>query len=71
MAIILSADTPVAREALSGYENAYYFDPFEPQQLADLMEKVINGEIQKKETEITENETGGWSSMISALQEMV
>ena len=69
--IVLSADTPVAREALGDYENAYYFDPFEPQQLADLMGKVINGEIERKETKTVENEEGGWPVMISALREMV
>ena len=37
--IILSADTPVAKDALGDYKNAYYFDPFEPGQLADLMNR--------------------------------
>ncbi|MBR6645917.1 MAG: glycosyltransferase [Clostridia bacterium] len=69
--IILSSDTPVARDALGDYENAYYFDPFEPCQLADLMKQVINGEIKQKETEYAEKETSGWPIMISALQEMV
>ena len=43
--IVLAADTPFAREVLDGYENAYYFDPFKPEELADLMEKVIRGEL--------------------------
>ncbi len=69
--IILSSDTPVAKEALAEYKNAYYFDPFEPASLADLMKKVITEEIEQKETETLENEDGGWSVLISALQEMV
>ena len=69
--IILSSDTPVAKEALGDYENAYYFDPFEPCQLADLMKKVISGEIERKEPETIEKEDSGWSVLISALREMV
>lgn len=46
--IIFAADTPFAREVLSGYENAYYFNPFKAEELAELMLKVINGEIAKK-----------------------
>ena len=38
--IVLAADTPFAREVLDGYENAYYFDPFKPEELADLMEVI-------------------------------
>ena len=47
-AIVLAADCPYAHEVLGGYENAYYFDPFSPSALADLMEKVITGEIENK-----------------------
>lgn len=39
--LILAADCPYSREVLRGYENAYYFDPFSPEQLADLMQRVI------------------------------
>lgn len=48
--IVLAADTPFAREVLEGYENARFFDPFKPEQLADLMEQVANGSIEKKPT---------------------
>lgn len=46
--IILAADTPFARELLEGYENAYFFDYKNREQLADLMQKVICGEIKKQ-----------------------
>ena len=46
--IILAADTLFAHELLDGYENAYFFDPFKPDQLADLMQCVISGEITRK-----------------------
>ena len=44
-AIVLASDTAFSREVLAGYENAYFFDPFKPQELADLMERVIRGDI--------------------------
>lgn len=43
--LVLAADLPHAREVLDGYENAYFFDPTSPSQLAALMGKVIAGEI--------------------------
>lgn len=43
--IILAADIPVAHEVLGDYPNAYYFDYRRPDQLADLMKKVISGQI--------------------------
>lgn len=48
-AVILAADLSFAHEVLGDYENAYYFDPFDPAALADLMEKVISGQIRCKE----------------------
>lgn len=49
--VVLASDTPFSREVLAGYENAYFFDPFKPEELAGLMERVINGDIQIKETD--------------------
>lgn len=46
--VILAADTPFARELLEDYENAYFFDPFCPAELAGLMEQVINGTIRPR-----------------------
>lgn len=46
--IVLASNCPFSREVLDGYENAYFFDPFKPQELAALMERVITGDIVKK-----------------------
>ncbi|MTI83651.1 MAG: glycosyltransferase family 4 protein [Firmicutes bacterium] len=46
--IILAADCPFSREALDGYENAYFFNPFLPKELAYLMYQVLSGEIIRK-----------------------
>lgn len=47
--IVLASDTAFSREVLAGYENAYFFDPFKPQELAALMEQVICGTILRKD----------------------
>ncbi|MBQ3053004.1 MAG: glycosyltransferase [Clostridia bacterium] len=48
-AIVLAADCPYAHEVIGDYENTYYFDPFKPEQLAVLMEKIITGDIQHRD----------------------
>ena len=60
--IVLASDCPFSREVLKDYENAYFFDPFQPEELANLMERVITGDIQKRCAVI--NETiivDGWN----------
>lgn len=47
--IVLASDCPFSREVLDGYENAYFFDPFKPDELAALMERVITGDIEKNQ----------------------
>jgi len=42
---ILAADTEFAREILSGYKQAYFFDPFDEKELKELMKKVLEGRI--------------------------
>ena len=67
--IILASDTPFAREVLDGYENAYFFDPFDCEALANLMEKVITGAIPKKEMrpQISETCESSWSRVYDVL----
>ena len=47
--IILAADTEFSREILNDYSNAYFFNPFDSNELANLILKVLNKEIQKQE----------------------
>lgn len=69
--LILAADTAFAREELQGYENAYFFDPFKPQELAGLMERVISGELTKKPAGQGVSPTGnGWADVVRAVVEM-
>lgn len=46
--IVLASNCPFSTEVLENYENAYYFDPFNPKELAMLMKKVIKGDIDRK-----------------------
>ena len=45
--IIFASNCPFCHEILDGYADAYYFDPFDPVALAELMEKAVRGEITK------------------------
>lgn len=44
-AVVLAADLPYAREVLDGYDNAHFFDPASPRELAALMGEVVAGRI--------------------------
>lgn len=64
--IVLASDCPFSREVLAGYENAYFFDPFQPQELASLMERVIAGDIVKKASAKTENKySDSWQRILN------
>lgn len=43
--MILASDCLFSHEILDNYSNVYYFNPFEPAQLTELLLKVINGEM--------------------------
>lgn len=65
---ILAADCDFAHELLQGYENAYYFDPFSPEQLAALMEKVITGRICPRAAAPDETPCeAGWGMMVRSI----
>ena len=65
--IVLASNCPFSREVLDGYENAYFFDPFKPQELADLMEQVIAGNIKNTESVTMDNSGNGWETVIHIL----
>ena len=68
--IVLAADTVFAREVLDGYENAYFFDPFKPEELASLMGKVVSGEIEKRPVAPGSGPVGNsWADVVNAIVE--
>lgn len=67
-AIVLAADCDYAHEVLSGYENVYYFNPFEPKELAVLIEKVILGEIERFDTfKKVEESNNTWENVVNEI----
>lgn len=69
--IILASDCPFSREVLEGYENAYLFDPFKPEQLTNLMKQVITGQIVKKTVDLnTVNENNSWRTIMKIVTGM-
>ena len=68
--IILASDREFAHELLEGYANAYYFDPFDSSQLAELMEKVMKGQIYPKLSSPQEtSQEEGWQVLVRCICE--
>ena len=70
--LILSSDTPFSREALQGYDNAHFFNPFEPREIANLMQAVLDGRIVKQKAAATLKSTSvsSWVRLIRALEKL-
>lgn len=68
--IILASNTPFSHEILDGYENAYFFNPFNADELAILMKKCIDKEIVLKRIyrPCFEN-SNSWDRIVSILNE--
>ena len=70
--IVLASDTAFSREVLAGYENAYFFDPFKPQELAALMEKVIGGDIVRQDVPDTQKALhDSWAEVMNIVRRTV
>lgn len=69
---IVAADLPYAREVLSGYENAEFFDPCDPAQLASAMLEHIRGEYmydgQNKSWFAKKYGNDGWQPLLQYLK---
>ena len=70
--IVLASDTAFSREVLAGYPNAYFFDPFQPQELADLMESVIRGEIVRQDAPAVQTaQQDSWAEVMDVVRRTV
>ena len=66
--LILLADVEYAREIMADYPNAYFFNPFKPDELAILMEKVIKGDITKLDvTTVQNNRESTWADVVKVI----
>ena len=65
--MILASDTPFSREVLDGYENAYFFDPFNVEALADLMGQVTTGTVAPKLAAALEQPEDSWLAVLDTV----
>lgn len=49
--IIFASDSPFSREILRNYKNAYFFNPFDSENLATLLKDVVTNKIKYKNVE--------------------
>lgn len=70
--IILASDCPFSHEVLEGYNSSYYFNPFDEEKLADLMEMVLKGEIIRKQADyVRENKASSYGEIVKVLESLV
>ncbi|HEY5589184.1 MAG TPA: glycosyltransferase [Candidatus Paceibacterota bacterium] len=66
--IILASDCSFSREILNGYANAYFFNPFKPNELALLIEKILCGFIVKQDVfKNSELKNNSWDEVVNIL----
>ena len=68
--IILASDCEFSKEVLYGYKNVCYFDPFNPMELAYLMESFIKEKkplVLEREELIIKN--SGWKMCLKEIME--
>ncbi len=66
--VILAAETPFGRELLAGYENAYFFAPDNPMQLADWMQRVLTGQTIYHTPSAPPPHDSSWARVLSVLE---
>ena len=70
--IVLASDCPFSHEVLEGYENAYFFDPYQPQELADLMERVMRGDIARQAVPVVQTaQRDSWLEVMDIVRRTV
>lgn len=65
--VVLASDCPFSREVLKDYKNAYFFNPFKPQELAELMIKVIEEKIVPIPTNEKNEKYSSWEIIVKEL----
>lgn len=77
--IAIASDCPFSRELLEGYNNAYFFNPFDDGRLAELMRDYILGRIEFHNCESQEenniknnsainNEVSSWKQVVDIIE---
>lgn len=61
--VILASDCEFSGEVLEGYENAYFFDPFKPDELVKLMKDVMDKRVEKYSSHSIQSEQISWGKI--------
>lgn len=69
--LVLAADCQYAHETLKGYPNAYFFNPFNHEELADLMIKVITGDIKRIDYHYQTSNHSDWGNVVSSFVNII
>lgn len=71
--IVIASDMPFSREVLDGYPNSYFFRADDANQLADIMEQVINSKINYITYECSEKELSrsAWDDVIAYIDKHI
>ncbi|MCX0407784.1 glycosyltransferase [Clostridium perfringens D] len=65
--IVLASDCDFSKEVLKNYSNAYFFDPFKPNELAFLMEEVMKNRIVYKKDMVSKEKKNSWKQVIEII----
>ena len=69
--VILASDMPFSHECLNHYDNAYFFNPFKPEELAELMKQVICEDLERNhEDAFALNNKNGWQNFYEEVTEL-
>lgn len=69
---IVASDCPFSHEILEGYPNKNFFDPFNPDDLADKMKSVLDGAVHLQNSgECLHIQNNCWEQMMASIEEIL
>lgn len=69
--IEIVSDCPFSHEILDDYGNAYFFNPFDCQELATLMECILTNSMSYKRTKFEFSQDYSWGSIMQEFERMI
>ena len=69
--VTIASDCPFSHELLDDYANAYFFDPFQSEQLATYMERIISGSMPYKQQLRLQTTRITWDDIMAAFHEII
>ncbi|MFB6804681.1 glycosyltransferase [Peribacillus butanolivorans] len=65
--IVIASDSPFSHEILDGYENAYFFNPFDVSELIAIMKKILRNEIKYVHVRNIENTSKSLAGVVKGM----